>query len=251
MTSYISGFFVFIIVAAAIVGVIYYARWWNQHGGGKIRREQEERRKAERAASVRARGWQYDGTIDGNIHYRISGQTEAGHDWRMHYDSDHSSSSSSPKLIFLAPWPSGTEHQWIIHDRKTWSIMQKSGVRAVVGGLAMLASAFSDAMKAKRDFYLNAEVLPAGGFEFRERYVLAGHDARWRELLDGEIERLILDWPEFKQSMSMRDNCFSAELVPEGLRVQLYADAPDIAVIQHMAKLGQRLTDKAKSISPA
>ena len=104
MTSYISGFFIFILVATVIIGVIYYARWWNQHGGGKIRREQEERRKAERAASVRARGWQYDGTIDGNIHYRISGRTADGHDWRMHYDSDHSSSSSTPKLIFEAPW---------------------------------------------------------------------------------------------------------------------------------------------------
>ncbi len=237
--------FVFLFVIIGVIGAFIYAWWWNRHGGGKTRREQEEKRKAARAASIRARGWNYDGTIDGNIHYCISGTTEGGLPWRITYDSDQSSSSSSPKLIFSAPLKVKDGYAWFIHDRKTWDIMQKTGVRALVGGLAALAGAFSDGAKVKRDFYLNAQLMPAGSAAFRERYVLVGNDVHWASLLDAEIERRMLEWPEFTQSMSMRDNCFSAELGPDGLSIKLYADAPDLAVIDHMARLGQQVLEKS------
>lgn len=237
--------FVFLFIIIAVVGGLIYAWWWSNHGGGKTRREQEEKRKAARAASIRARGWKYDGTIDGNIHYRISATTENGRTWKMFYDSDHSSSSSSPKLVFSAPLTVKDGYAWFIHDRKTWEIMQKTGVRVLVGGLAKLAGAFSDGVKAKGDFYLDAQPIPAGSAEFRQRYVLVGQDVRWASLIEPEIERRMLEWPDFKQSMSMRDNCFSAELGPEGLSIKLYADAPDLAVIDHMARLGQQMLEKA------
>jgi hypothetical protein len=239
--------FVFLFIIIAVIGVFIYAWWWNKHGGGKTKREQEEKRKAARAASVRARGWSYDGAIDGNIHYRISAETESGMAWKIFYDSDQSSSSSSPKLVFNAavPMRDGDRYAWFIHDRKTWEIMQKTGVRVLVGGLAKLAGAFSDGVKAKGDFYLDAQPIPAGSAEFRQRYVLVGHDVRWASLIEPEIERRMLEWPDFKQSMSMRDNCFSAELGPDGLSIKLFADAADLAVIDHMARLGQQVLERA------
>lgn len=247
-----TGLFIFAAVVVFFIGLIIYGRWWELHGGGQIRRAAEERRKAERAASARARGWQYegaiDGTIDGNIHYRIAGATADGTAWTIHYDSDHSSSSSTPKLIFSAPALSGDGYRWIIHDKKTFDITQKTGVRIMVGGLSKLVGAFSDSMKVKRDFYMNAIVVHAGSGEFCKRYVLAATDGRWSSLLNSEIERLILNWPEFKQTMSLRDNCFSAELAPQGLCITLYCDAPEFAVIEQMAKLGQRLSQETMRI---
>lgn len=234
--------FLFLIIAAACA--IAYGYWWNKHGGGRTKREQEEKRKLARAASIRARGWQYDGAIDGNIHYRISGTTESGLAWRIVYDADQSSSSSSPKLIFSAPVAAQHGYAWFIHDRKTYDIMQKSAVRAVVGGLATMAGAFAASVKLKRDFYLNSQPISAGSAEFRQRYALVGNDLRWASLIEPEIERRMLEWPAFKQSMSMRDNCFCAELGPTGLSITLYADAPDLAVIEHMARLGQPLLEK-------
>ncbi len=245
---------VYLIVAAVAVffiGLIIYGRWWEQHGGGKSRREKEIRRKEERVAGSRARGWNYDCTIDGNIHYRIAGEVPGGQPWTIHYDTDQSSSSSTPKLIFTASTLGDVGYQWIIHDKKTFDIAQKTGVRMIVGGLSKLVGAFSDSTKVKRDFYLNAVIIASGSAEFRKRFVVAAMEPRWSSLLDREIEGLILNWPDFKQTMSARDNCCSAELAPHGLRVTLYCDAPEFAVIEQLAKLGQRLMEESIRINSA
>ena len=232
-----------VVFVALFIGAVCYGRWWELHGGGKTSREKEARRKVARGASARARGWRYDGTVDGNIGFRISGETPGGTTWTIHYDSDHSSSSSTAKLVFNAQTLSSATYVWTIHDKKTYDITQKRVVRAIIGGISKLVGVFSDSLKLKRDFYLKAGVLAAGSREFRERYVLAATDSRWTALIDTEIERQFLNWPKFKQTMSLRDNCVCAELAPQGLRVLLYADAPEFDVIEHMAKLGQMLTD--------
>ena len=237
-----------IAFAGVIAALIAYGRWWNLHGGGKFLREKNERRKADREASVKARGWNYDGTIDGNIHYRISGVASVGTPWLIQYDSDQSSSSSTPRLSFIVAALAAPEYRWIIHDKPTYDVVQKRMIKAVIGGIVSLVGAFSDAMKIKRDFFERGRDLRAGSAEFRGRYVLASTDSRWAALLDSEIERGILAWPPFKQTMSRRDNCVSAELTPQGLCVHVYCDAPEMAVIEHMAKLGQRLTEKCLQI---
>jgi hypothetical protein len=218
------------------------------YGGGRQRREAEQRRKSERAASASARGWQYDGTIVGDIHYRISSKTPTGAAWQIHYDSDQSSSSPSPKLVFLSEALAGPIFVWTIHDKKTYDFVQRGSVRMIVGSISRLVGAFSESMKIKRDFYVGATTLPAGSRAFQARYVLAALDTRWSLLIDSEIERLVLNWPYFKQSMSSRDNCISAELAPAGLRVQIHCDAPDVKVIEQLAELGQRLTDATRAI---
>jgi len=243
-----NAFIFFALSVGGIVAIAYFAYWWNRHGGGKALREQEERRKRERAASAAARGWQYDPTINGDIHYRISGQLEDGRDWQMEYNADQSSSSSSPKLIFRVPSPAERGHAWVIHDRRTWSFMQKGGVRAVASGILKLAGAFSDEMRTRKEFFLNARILPAGSDVFREHFVLVSQDDKWTALVSSSIERQILHWPAFKQSMTNRDNCFSAELTDAGLKVQLFADAPDFAVIEHMVRLGQALAARSADI---
>jgi hypothetical protein len=243
-----SAFAFLCIAMVAMAAVIALSYWWQNHGGGRDRRDQEDRRQLERAASARMRGWAYHGRIDGNIHYRLSGESACGIAWSIRFDADQSSSSPTPKLVFLAPALARPAYAWTIHDKKTHDFTQKSSVRAIVGGLSSLVGAFSDTIRAKRDFYLRAITLPSGSRAFRDRYVLSATDPRWTPLLDQEIERLILQWPDFRPTMSMRDNCFSAELAASGLRVQLYCDAPDFAVIEQMARLGERLVERTAQV---
>jgi hypothetical protein len=226
---------------ALLVGVVAFSHWWNLHGGGRHRREIEARRRAEREAGARARGWHYDGLVQGDIHYRIHGTSADGAGWSIKYDADHGSSSARPKLVFVAPAIATGEYAWIIHDRKTYELSQKAAVRAIVGGLARVAGAFSQSMRLRRSFYLRAVSQPAGSDAFRRRYVLAAIEPFWSTLIDHESERQILHFPFFVGTMDDVDNCFSAALSPEGLRVQLYCDAPDFAVVAHLANLGQHL----------
>lgn len=241
------GVFLFAAVVVLFIALAAYARWWHVHGGGKVQREKEAERKRVREAGAARKGWTYDATIDGNIHYRLSGRTPAGMAWTVHYDSDHSSSSSTPKLVFLAPLAT-EDHAWYLHDAKTFGVMQGAGARAVVSGLGKLVGAFSESVRAKRDFFLEAQSLPVGSAAFRARYVLAAIDPRWAGVIDADVERLILDWPDFKQSMTLRDNCLSAELSPQGIKVQLYADAPDFEVIEQLVDLGQRVADASNRL---
>lgn len=239
---------IFLAVFVVILLAIVYGHWWQTHGGGKLRRELRERRKLERAASARARGWRYDDTIRGDIHYRIESAAEETLPWSIHYDSDQSSSSSSPKLVFRSSAVTASAYEWTIHDKRTYDMLQKPGARLVIGGFAKLIGAFSDRMRILRDFYLSAQTLAAGSAAFQARYVLAAADPKWAALIDQEIERWILRWPPFTQSMSNRDNCFSAEFSHRGLKLQLYADAPDFVVIEQMAKLGQRLLAETRAL---
>ncbi len=234
---------ILVMLASALLlsGVAVWSRWWSNYGGGKQRRDIEARRKIEREASARARGWTYDGLIEGDIHYRIRGVSAGGVAWCIHYDADHSSSSSTPKLVFLAHSPRVETYVWTLHDRKAFELVQLAAVRAIVGALARLAGAFSPGVRRKAAFYIDAVALPVGRSAFRARYVLAATDARWTGLVDETVERLVTNWPFFVGTMSDHDNCFSASLSDAGLKVQLYCDAPDFAVIAHLSTLGQQL----------
>jgi hypothetical protein len=242
------AFLIMTLLVLAFVAFFGYFFWWYRFGEGKRQRETAEKLQRERGALVRARGWRYDDKADRDIRYRIHGRTEGGVAWQIHYDSDLSSSSSSPKLIFTADSFASRGYVWAICDRKTFDVVSSKMVRGVIGGIVAAVSLFSDKAAASSEFFSNAKDLDAGSRTFREHFVLLAQDGRWKPLIDGEIERGVLNWPAFKQSMSMRDNCFSASLESQGLVVKLYADTPSFEVISHMAKLGQSLAEKTAAI---
>lgn len=240
------SFVVPLIVFAIIVGLIAYGYWWHNHGDGKRHRDRASQEAKDRAALVHARGWRYEVAESGDIKYRIFGRTPGGLAWEIYYDSDHSSSSSTAKLQFKVVELDRQKWLWSVNDRPTYDIVQKKAVKAIITGIAGAVSMFSDKMKEKTAFFNNAKAQNAGSQAFQARYVLVSDSARWNSLIDAEVERAILHWPEYKGSMSRPDNCLSAELGPGGMEVKLYVDGPSIEVIDHVVALGERLADKAR-----
>lgn len=239
----------FILIAGLVAAFIGYAWWWNQHGGGKEERERQELESRRRGPRLQMNGWRYDDTHEGDIRYRVHGTSPGGLAWTLEYDSDHSSSSSSPRLIFRVEALSCGDHEWNLMDRWSFDLTRKGVGGALVGGLSAIGGALSKAFARKREFYLNAAERPVGSAALRGRFVLIAESARYDNLIDAATESRILSWPEFKQSMSKRDNCLSAELGPEGLDVKLYADGPSVEVIEQMVRLGEALADASAQAS--
>jgi hypothetical protein len=241
-----SSFFIPFAVLTIIVGLIAYGYWWNKHGGGKRQRERAEQEAKDRAAYVEARGWHYEVPETGDIKYRIYGRSPGGLAWELYYDSDHSSSSSTPKLKFKVPELDRQKWLWSINDRPTFDVVQKKAVKAIISGIAGAVSMFSDKMKEKTAFFNNAKAQNAGSQAFQARYVLVSDSARWNSLIDADTEAAILRWPTYKGSMSRPDNCLSAEFGPGGMEVQLYVDGPSREVVDQIIALGERLADRAR-----
>ncbi len=235
------------IIFLIFIALAIYAVWWSVRGGGKRQREAARQEILARGKEIGVRGWRYEAPEVGDIKYRIHGTSAGGLAWSMYYHSDQSSSSSTPKLIFEVPSLTKGKWLWAINDRRTSEIVQNRALKWVVGGAAAMLSALSDDIKSTTAFYKAANSLPAGSHTFQARYILTAIAPQWTRLIDDEVERLILDWPPFDATMTIRDNCFSAYLEPKGLSVKLYADAPSMAVIDQMAKLGQLLADKSRS----
>lgn len=234
----------FLFAAAAVVGgAIAYARWWSKHGGGKLIREREEAEAARRVARTKLNGWRYDPTPDGDIRYRVYGSTESGLDWKLVYDSDHGSSSSSPKLIFRADSLRPDAIEWQIFDCWSYDLMRKGVSGAILGGLVALGGAMSKSLAAKREFFVRSNVRPVGSDAFRTRFVLVADSANYDHMLTTQVENRILVWPPYKASMSKPDNCLSAGLDPTGLEVKLYVDGPSAEVIEQVAHLGAALAE--------
>ncbi len=243
-----SGYVIPLLFVVIFASLIAYGYWWHNYGDGKRQRELAIQDAKARASQVEARGWRYEVPESGDIKYRIHGRTPGGLAWELYYDSDHSSSSSTPKLKFIVPELDRPNWLWSINDRPTFDLVQKKAVKAVINGLAGAVSLFSDKMKAKTAFFNDAKAQGAGSQTFRSRYVLVSATAKWNSLIDSEIERAILNWPPFKGSMTQHDNCLSAEMRPGGMEVKLYVDGPSMEVIDHMVGLGERLADKARMV---
>lgn len=234
-----------IAIAVAIVGFFGFAFWWTRFGGGKVERERQERLDRERGPRVRAQGWRYDDHAEGDIRYRIHGATPRGLAWTIAYDSDHASSSSRPKLVFRVAALGQRPIAWQISDRKSFELVRSGVGRAIHGTVAVLLAGLSKSLAEQRDFMARARELPAGSRRFRERFVLCGTEPDAVHLIDAEVERMVLDWPDFEPSFTRRDNCFSATLGGGGLEVRIACDGPSFDVIVHLARLGQHLAERA------
>ncbi|MFN7221456.1 MAG: hypothetical protein ACK5UX_12565 [Burkholderiales bacterium] len=232
------------LIVAGFVGVIGYGYWWYNFGDGKSQRDAEAKQASDRKSRLLARGWDYEEVGEGDIRYRVRGRTEEGVEWVLHYDTDHSSSSSTPELLFRAPSLATGHYVWHIDDRPSFELAQGKVMKAIISGLASVVSKLSETIRIKSEFYATAKPLPVGGATFSKRFVLVAADARWSPLVDFETERLILNVPPFKPGMTRADNSLSAGLDPQGLMVKLYADAPSTAVIEHIIRLGETLADR-------
>lgn len=236
----------FTLIASIIIAVLGYGWWWHRHGGGKAAREQEAAESRRRGPRLQMHGWRYDPTHDGDIRYRVNGTSPGGIAWTVEYDCDHSSSSSSPRLTFIAPELAAEEDEWVLMDRWSFDISRKGVGGAMIGGVSALGVVFSKVFARRRDFYLNASERPVGTPALRERFVVIAESSLYDALIDADAEARILVWPPFKQSMSRLDNCLSAGCGEKGVQVKLYVDGPSVDVIEQVVRLGEALADATK-----
>lgn len=241
--SALSVYIPFLLIVSLMVAAIGYGWWWNTRGGGKMERDRQEAESRRRAPRLQMNGWRYDGTHDRDICYRVYGTSPGGLKWKLEYDSDHSSSSSSPKLRFHVDTLTAAAHEWELMDRWSFDLSRNGVAGAVIGGITTIASALSRDVAKRRDFFLGAAARPVGSFALRDRFVIIADSARYDALIDPETEGRILNWPEFKGSMSKPDNCLSAGLRPDGMEVKLYVDGPSVEVIEQVVRLGEALAD--------
>lgn len=238
----------FLLIIALVAGVFIYVWWWNRHGGGKEERERQEAESKRRGPRLQMNGWRYDGKPDGDIRYRVYGTSPGGQKWKLEFDSDHSSSSSSPRLRFRAETLTSSDNEWQLIDRWSFDVTRKGVGGALVGGLSAIGGALSKDFARQRDFFLKADERPGGSGELRERFALIAESARYDKLIDADTAARILTWPEFTPGMSKRDNCLSAGLGPEGMEVKLYVDGPSVEVIEQVVRLGEALADASRRL---
>lgn len=244
MTSALPAFTLFAVAIVVLIGLAIWSATSRAAVAERKRAEEESRQRAARAAR---RDWRYDATPQGDIRYRLHGTTPGGCDWSLEYDSDHSSSSSSPRLVFRAPRAGNGERAWAISDRGAHDMVRQGIGKVVIGGLAKLISLASNDMRDKRDFFFAAAEVETGIAEWQQRYVLIAQPGRFKRLVDRALARRILQWPAFKPTMSKKDNCFGAEAGPRGVQAHLYADGPSFEVIEHLVRIGEALADGTRS----
>lgn len=231
-------------VALLVALAVGYMFWSHFFGAAKRERERQGKLATERSQRARTLGWRYQDTADGRRPYRLHGTSPGGEPWTIEYDTDTPGRIPTPRLVFRVARTGRTDIAWRIADRGSYKLMHSLPGRAIIGVfLALITALSSMKVKLRQSPELTREI-PAGSATFRQRFVMFGPDARAAKLVDAEVERMILGWPEFRSPLSRKDNSFSAALGPAGLEVKLACVNPDFAVIEHLARLGQRLVDR-------
>jgi hypothetical protein len=216
--------------------VVWCLLWLNRTGWGAHARQ--EAYGAARAHRAQARGWSYEYGRDGDLRYRILGTDPAGRLWSIEYDADHSSSAPAPKLHFRMPALGTGRLEWRLYDAG-WR--QPSGS----GGLLQFAARFSATARDYRDFVGESGDLGAGSATFRKHFVLVGRPELTVPTIDDATECLILAWPPFQRRRGEPDPPFTAERDAKGLHLSLTCDGPSFEVIEHLARLGEKLAHQA------
>lgn len=226
--------------------------WTVAHGRERARRD--DRLRIERERRARELGWRYDPTHDGDIRYRLGGTSPGGIEWRMHYDSDHSSSSSRPKLVWRAAALRAERTELALAAKRAYDAFTSGPGRTLVAGAAAVFGWLSRGKLGDfRDFVHEARPLAGGSARLRRRFVLAARDARYAGTIDAEVERLLLDWPRVDGKPFDPEHRLTGWLDGEGLRFECAIDGPPMAVCEQLARLGAAFADRlvAAGIPPA
>jgi len=234
----------FMAIAGIVLAGLGWALWSDRFGSGREARERQEKLAAQRPMRARARGWRYDDTAEGDIRYRLHGTSPGGRAWTIAYDSDHSSSSSRPKLVFRAPHAGRGGTQWRVSSRRAYESLSSGAGRMILGAVASVLARHSAAFAAHRAFMERAREIPAGSTRFRQRYVLYGVDPSAATLIDGEVERLVLMWPKLPPGAAIGDDALTLSLNADGLDATLACEGPTFEAIEQLAALGERLLDR-------
>jgi hypothetical protein len=207
----------------------------------------EARERPVRERRARELGWRYDGTPDGDIRYRFEGRGPDGLRWTMKFDSDHSSSSSAPELVWDAPDLGARRLALMLGHRPRIESCTSGAARKVIGASNFLLGRVVGASLQEMNDFLGAAVVTTAG-SAADGFAIASRDpALARRLLhDADLMRLLKTWPRGIPKGFSPQQAVSAQLDRDGLRVKVRLDGPPMAVCEHLAALGQALAARLR-----
>lgn len=219
-----------LVAGAGLIALLVFA----------IRRHSREvgQRAAERAARTRELGWRYDGARDGDVDFRITGTTR-GIRWELVYDSDRSSSDSSPKVIWR--WREKPARRFEV------SIMSGMADRLSFGPLGRTLIGFARRLGAKThshpdgdDFYQHALKVESDLSVFQKEWIVrARNPAQFRSVASHELAELLTRWPDHSMGRIFQPaGVVNLTYDHEGLSLHCGHGVEEMAVLEHLVKIG-------------
>ncbi len=228
----------FVVGALVMAGLVYLLVLG-------IRKAKEKR--AEEALTIHAfaqqRGWRVETPDSGDVRYRLYGRSPDGVEWTLAFDSDQSSSSSSPKLTWRAEGLKAARTELMIGSRRQWAGFGSAPAKAAFAGARWLLGGISHTVADLSDFFEQATVSPYGSPAFREQFVVAGRTPAVVRAVPERLEGMLLRWPREAGPQFKPGRSVSIWLNSDGLEVVSRIDAPPPAVVDHVVKIATALAD--------
>jgi len=226
------------LFAAAALGAIAAlapaAVWWLRRQGAPA----DDPRLRERRA--RELGWQYDATAVGDTVFTIRGET-AGVKWKVRYREDPARPDAHPTLTWATRSVQGAATELRLIGKERYD-RGKALVEPVIEKLSSLILSPREIAltQARAEFVERTPPADVGSRAFRSRYVVLARNHRLgRALVDGELERLLLDWGKVAPAP---EDVVSVWIDWQGLRIDVDAPWTGIREVEHLVALGMCLT---------
>ena len=206
-------------------------------------RQLEKRADLDRMVRARKLGWNYDGTRDGRIDYRFSGE-EGGIAWTMWYDSDRGDDSPTPKAYWTTENVRTPRLSLVILGRRRHALESGMFGRLLMGVVSGIAAAAGGREGApdKVEFYESAVLLEDARAAFTEQFAVAVTPDMPRGWLDEDLQRRLTRWPDARRSKAFKpEDAVEVNLGPRGLSVTVQNMPDGMAHWQHLAELGHQL----------
>jgi hypothetical protein len=232
-----------ILIAVAVMGGFAFLGW-GMYRYNRIRKEHAQ----QRIARARELGWHYDATPDGNIDFRIRGASP-GLRWELEYDSDRSSSDSSPKVRWYWREHPARRIEMAIMGAIADKIAFGSIGRHIIG-FARRFGVNSSPHPDGDDFYEHALKVESDLSVFQQEWIVrARTPSHFRSVASHEIAELLTRWPE---------HCYGKALRPvmqvnllydhDGLKLECTHGVTEMVVLEHLVKLGCAVAAKLSAI---
>ncbi len=231
----IAFLFAFLLVAV-FVAIVIWAIIWSRKAETQ-RRAAESKEDQKRQALARETGWRYSFTPETDIKFRFSGASAGDTAWELHFDLDASSSSSVPKLVFLAKGLATEHTSLMIGDAAGYEAMKLAAGTKVFGAAKLLLDRLSKGKLGDMlDFYKTAQTHRFGTWIVATKGEASVNTSNWSPVIE-----LLSRWPT---SQSRQRSTPQAEPKPDisrnadGLKIIVPISTPETAMVKHLERVG-------------
>jgi hypothetical protein len=227
--------FMLVLLALFVGTAVWSVLEWRKKEAARLLTEQSQ--DSRRAALAREHGWRYAYTPKEDVKYRFNGSSPGGTPWEIQFDLDAASSSSAPTLQFRAGRLRTERMSLLIGDAQAYEVLKAgTGAKMLSAAKFLLDRLSKGKLGEMVDFYAQAHSQKYGEWMVATRSSVGANAPAWRPIL----ERLN-QWP--RDSANAAAPAVGAKSVDicqdrDGLVITIRTDAPDVARIEHLAKLG-------------